>query len=174
MTHTRKQAMEIQQVCSGSLHCNTSRDLTCLYWKRREKKGVDKLQRIGKERRHWLIQQGEVTLERCRERSENVKKGTGKKYLFQECCGQFSKDRFTTGQWVKLSRANKSCKGVIPHWNLQKHYIDLNRILLKTHPCSDGNRKSSAMINPVVSCHCLLTCWPVWSHCYLVFALFLL
>lgn len=48
MTHTGKQATEIQQVCSGSLNCNTSRDLTCLYWKRRDKKGVHKLQRDWK------------------------------------------------------------------------------------------------------------------------------
>lgn len=31
MTHTGRQAIEIQQVCSVSLHCNTSEDLNGLY-----------------------------------------------------------------------------------------------------------------------------------------------
>ena len=51
--------------------------------------------------------------------------------------------------------------------------MDLSCVLLNIHACCDTNRKSSVMINLVVSSHCLLICWPVWSHCYLVLALFL-
>lgn len=83
-----------------------------------------------------------------------------------------SNHRFITGQWVKLSRTSMTCMGVIPQRCLQRHYTDLNCVLLKIHPCCDTNRKSSAVINLVVSSLCLLICWPVWSHCYLVLALF--
>lgn len=98
-----------------------------------------------------------------RERWQCKQRHWAKKHLFHECCGQFSNHRIITGQWVKRSKTNMACMGVIH----QRHNMGFNCV-----NCSDTNRKSSAMTHLVVSSHCLLICWPVWSHCYLVLALF--
>lgn len=166
--------MEIQQVCSGGCHLDTSRDLMGLYWKRTDRKGLDKLRREldVKTVFDWYNREGSHLRDAERERGHNVKKGSGKKIPFAWVFWSISNRRFITGQWVKLSRTNMTCMGVIPQTCLQRHYMDLNCVLLKIHPCCDTNRKSSAVINLVVSSHCLLICWPVWSHCYLVLALF--
>lgn len=63
-------------------------------------------------------------------------------------------------------------------WHVWESFIrdnaGFNCVHLNIHPCSDTNRKSSAVTHLVVSSHCHLMCWPVWSHCYLVLALFVL
>lgn len=140
MTNTRKQATEIQQVYSGGWHRDTARDLTCLYWKRTDRKGIDKLKRELEVKAVFDWYNRGEPFEGCRERGDNVKKGVGGKYLFYECCGQFSNHGCITGQWVKLSRTNMTCMGVIPQRCLQNHYMDLNCVL-KIHPCCDTNRK---------------------------------
>lgn len=76
---------------------------------------------------------------------------------------------------TESSQDNESSyRGLIWHvWeSFTRDNTGFNCVLLNIHPCSDTNRKSSAVTHLVVSSHCLLICWPVWSHCYLVLALF--
>lgn len=78
---------------------------------------------------------------------------------------------------TESSRDNESSYlGLI--WHVWESFIrdnaGFNCVHLNIHPCSDTDRKSSAVTHLVVSSHCHLMCWPVWSHCYLVLALFVL
>lgn len=79
---------------------------------------------------------------------------------------------FLTTEWSQDNES--SCLGLIWHvWEVFiRDNVGFSCVLFSIYPCSDTNRKSSAVTHLVVSSHCLLICWPVWSHCYLVLALF--
>lgn len=165
------EAIEIQEVCSAGWHWDTSRDLTCLYWVRRDGKGLDKRRRDWKWKQFLTdtTERGDVWGTQ-RERGDNTKIDTEEK-------NTFSMSVVVDFLIRRSSQGNKSSYLELI-WHVRESFFrDVCGDTAWTSTVSSlkfipANGKSSAMINLVVSSHCLLTCWPAWSHCYLVLALF--